>query len=95
MRVSLELPAGTVEWIRSAQSMVVDLTAFTADACMVAGDNPGTEPTSGQWSAAEWSGNDIRWLYAGNLTEGLYVFWVRVNGVAVTPIRPAGIIRLI
>lgn len=92
MRVSLTLPSNTDEWIRSTQTMTGDLTTFPVDAALLSTDVE--EPTEPDWSSAEWSGNDIRWHYLGNLEPGIYTFWVRVNGDTVQPIRPTGLVRL-
>lgn len=93
MRISLELPASTDEWIRSTQTMSVDLTAYPASAGFLASTVENPEPSD--LSAAEWSGFDIRWHYLGDLAPGVYGFWISVAGATIAPKRLTGFARLL
>lgn len=92
MRVSLTLPAVTAEHIRSTVSSLEDLTEFEVDAALELATVEADDLT---WTAAEWSGSDVRWRYPGGYERGVYAFWVRVNGGTVTPVRRAGLVELI
>ncbi len=92
MKINLIIPSSSDDWIRSRQTMLIDLTTFPVDAALVEAQTD--EPLPGDWSAATWSGDDIRWHYTGGLPKGVYGFWIRVNAIASQPVRLTGLVRL-
>jgi hypothetical protein len=87
----LMLPATTSEYIRNTVTAPFDLTTDPVEVALVAADST---PTALQWISASWQGNDIRWLYPGTSTPGVYNYWVRITATPETPVRSTGIVIL-
>lgn len=92
MLIELELPAVSVEYIRTTVTTDTDLSGLPVEGALLPVE-PG-EPASIAWTAAEWDGDAIRWLYPGGYTTGVYEFWVRITAAGETPVRRTGLVLL-
>lgn len=93
------IPSASVEYVHApvtgtfTTSMAVEMAVVTAD----------HEPTSGDWHAASWDGDngdaDAKILIGtgtaiGALTDGMYGVWVRITATPEVPVLFSGALRI-
>lgn len=90
--MTLTIPSTSVEYVRCLVTADVTLGTQTVSMAFMA---PDTEPSSGDWKVAAWSGSYVQALVGagGVITLAAhtnYVVWVKISDPPVTVVRRAG-----
>lgn len=85
------------EYVRTEVRAKNDPTALAVEMAFTTGP----EPTAGDWAAASWETVDGKWYAraligpgARQLTDGMWLVWVRVTGNPELPVIKAGTLKV-
>ena len=90
----MQIPASSIEYLYVPVTSDVSLSGLTVHIAVIP---PGSDPVSGDWKAAAWSGDSARILIGPGQSIALsaataYTVWVKVTSSPETPVIRAGAI---
>ena len=95
--MTLHMPATSVEYVAVPVTSDVPLSGLTVYIAVIP---PGSDPVSGDWKAAAWTGNNATILVGPGQSIALnpnttYVVWVKVVSPPETPVMRAGVLQTV
>lgn len=93
--MTLRIPSSSIEYLSVPVTSSVSLSGLPVYVALIP---PGSDPVSGDWKAASWSGSNATILIGPGQTivpsaNTTYIVWVKVTANPETPVMRAGVLQ--